>query len=249
MRGIDIHPSSCLGLLSPASELACVSLVFFTMFETPIHVIDFEGSRQSGVVEYGYVTLEHGELVDAQTRICAPVGTITDLDRVQHGISETRAAGEALFEAEWSLFAGLRETGPFCAHNAAVENGFLRAVWSCPRTSPNFSEIGETNASWGPWLDTLYIYRRIYPQLESHKLQDLVAIFELQPELDSRVATLCPVDRRHYHCALYDAVASALLLRRLADEPSLKDASLRWLFLQSAASAAARDAMGQQELL
>ena len=219
------------------------------MFDTPIHVIDFEGSRQSGIVEYGCVTLERGEIVDAQTRICAPVGTITDLDRSQHGISETRAASEAMFEAEWTLFADLRESGPFCAHNAAVEDGFLRAVWPCPRTSPNFSEPGETVASWGPWLDTLYMYRRIYPQLESHKLQGLVAVFELQSELDSRAATLCPVDRRHYHCALYDAVASALLLRRLADEPSLKDASLRWLFLQSTSSDAARAAMGQQELL
>ena len=63
------------------------------MFETPIHVIDFEGSRQSGVVEYGYVTLEQGVVVDSQTRVCAPVGTISDLDRVQHGISESRAAG------------------------------------------------------------------------------------------------------------------------------------------------------------
>jgi DNA polymerase-3 subunit epsilon len=219
------------------------------MFETPIHVIDFEGSRQSGVVEYGYVTLQHGEIIDAQTRICASVGTITDRDRGQHGISETRAAGEALFEAEWPLFAGLRASGPFCAHNAAVEDGFLRAVWSCPRTSPNFSELGETTASWGPWLDTLYIYRRIYPQLKNHKLQDLVTLFALQSELDAQAATLCPAERRHYHCALYDAIASALLLRRLADESTLKEASLRWLFLQSAASDAARDTMGQQELL
>jgi len=219
------------------------------MFDLPIHVIDFEGSRQSGVVEYGYVTLEHGEIVDSQTRICAPVGTITDIDRGQHGISEDRASREALFEAEWPLFARLRETGPFCAHNASVEDGFLRAVWSCPRTSPNFSEPDQTTASWAPWLDTLYIYRRVYPQLENHKLQALIILFDLQSALDAQAAIVCPAERRHYHCALYDALASALLLRRLADEPSLKDASLRWLFIQSAASGAARENMGQQELL
>ncbi len=219
------------------------------MFSTPIHVIDFEGSRQSGVVEYGYVTLEHGEIVDSQTRICAPIGTISDLDRGQHGISETLAAKEAPFTDEWSLFAGLRETGVFCAHNAAVEDGFLRAVWSCPRTSPDFSEPGQSTATWGPWLDTLYLYRRIYPQLESHKLQGLIVLFDLQAALDTQAAIVCPAERSHYHCALYDALASALLLRRLADETELKDVSLRWLFLQSAASDAARDAMGQQELL
>lgn len=219
------------------------------MFQTPIHVIDFEGSRQSGVVEYGYATVAHGDIVDAQTRICAPVGTISDVDRGQHGISEGRAAREAPFAAEWSLFAGLRESGPFCAHNASVEDGFLRAVWACPRTSPDFSEPGTSTATWGPWLDTLHLYRRIYPQLESHKLEGLVVLFDLQAKLDARGATLCPPERRHYHCALYDALASALLLCRLADEPTLGDASLRWLFLQSAASDAAREAMGQQELL
>jgi len=219
------------------------------MFDTPIHVIDFEGSRQSGVVEYGYVTLENGKIVDSQTRICAPVGTITDLDRGQHGISEDRASSEALFEAEWSLFARLRQSGAFCAHNASVEDGFLRAVWSYPRISPDFAEPGQTTATWAPWLDTLHIYRCVYPQLKTHKLQALIEIFDLQATLDAQAVAICPAERRYYHCALYDALASALLLRRLTEEPSLKDASLRWLFLQSAASAAARDAMGQQELL
>jgi DNA polymerase-3 subunit epsilon len=219
------------------------------MFDTPIHIIDFEGSRQSGVVEYGYVTLEGGEIVDSQTRICAPVGTITDLDREQHGISEDRASSEALFEEEWPLFARLRQSGAFCAHNASVEDGFLCAVWSCPRTSPDFAEPGQTTATWAPWIDTLHIYRRVYPQLENHKLQALIEIFGLQAALDAQAATTCPAERRHFHCALYDALASALLLRRLADEPTLKDASLRWLFLQSAGSVAAREAMEQQELL
>ncbi|TVP79568.1 MAG: hypothetical protein EA353_05895 [Puniceicoccaceae bacterium] len=53
----------------------------------------------------------------------------------------------------------------------------------------------------------------------------------------------------HVHCALYDALASALLLRRLGEEPELKGGTLRWLFLQSAASDAARERMGQQEFL
>ena len=69
------------------------------MFEFPIHVVDFEGSRQSGVVEYGCVTLEQGELGKSYTRICAPVGKISKLDRVQHGITESDAEQEAPFTA------------------------------------------------------------------------------------------------------------------------------------------------------
>lgn len=215
---------------------------------TPIHVIDFEGSRQSGIVEYGVVTL-HGDQIEATySRLCAPIGTISDRDRLQHGISEELASEHGRFDEEWALFSGLRETGPLCAHNVAVEDGLLRSVWPYPRNSPDFAEDGRLTASWGPWLDTLYLYRRIYPQMQSYKLEDLIAIFGLGEELAAQAALYCPGKRGRYHCALYDALASALLLKRLYAEPELGDLSLRWLIMNSAASSANRDAIGQQDL-
>jgi DNA polymerase-3 subunit epsilon len=218
------------------------------MFDVPIHVIDFEGSRQSGIVEYGVVTL-HGEGIEATySRLCAPIGTISDRDRIQHGISEEIAGAESSFIEEWNLFAGLRESGPLCAHNAAVEDGLLRSVWSYPRSSPDFSEDNRPIASWGPWLDTLYLYRRIYPQLESHKLEDLIGLFQLEVDLEAQAKLYCSAKRRRYHCALYDALASALLLLRLYEEPELKSMSLRWLLLNSASSEASRTSLGQQDL-
>lgn len=218
------------------------------MFTTPIHVVDFEGSRQSGIVEYGVVSLI-GDRIDAvQTRLCAPVGTISDQDRQQHGISEAAASAEPPFAEEWTYFAALREKGPFCAHNASVEDGFLRAVWSCPRNVPDFSEEGRRNPTWGPWMDTLYLYRRIYPNVASYKLADLIALFQLQARLDHIAGIHCPKGRQVYHSALYDALASALLLLRLHEEPELQAMSLRWLMLQSAPSTAARESMGQQNL-
>ncbi len=218
------------------------------MFSTPIHVIDFEGSRQSGVVEYGVVTL-HGTQVEATySRLCAPAGTISDRDRLQHGISEEVASKEPLFETDWKLFADLRESGPFCAHNVAVEDGLLRSVWSYPRSSPDFSEGDVLTASWGPWVDTLQLYRRIYPQLESHKLGDLIALFDLGSELEAQAALYCPEKRARYHCALFDALASALLLRRLYAEPELSELTLRWLIVNSASSTASRDGLEQQDL-
>ena len=87
------------------------------------HVIDFEGSRHSGVIEYGCVTLEKGELVKTCSRICAPVGTINKLDRIHHGIAQV-AVQKAPFTDEWSLFSGLRNRS-LCAHNSAVEDGFF----------------------------------------------------------------------------------------------------------------------------
>ena len=218
------------------------------MFSTPIHIIDFEGSRQSGVVEYGVVTLLGDRIEATYSRVCAPVGTISDRDRRLHGISEALAADEALFQTEWTLFSKFRRSGPLCAHNVAVEDGLLRSVWPYPRSSPDFADESQMTASWGPWIDTLQLYRRIYPQLESYKLGDLTALFDLEAELDVLAGLYCPDKRGRYHCALYDALASALLLKRLYKEPDLEAMSLRWLILNSASSAASHDALGQADL-
>lgn len=219
------------------------------MIETPIHVIDFEGSRQSGVVEYGIATVSRGRVTATYSRICAPVGTILDRDRDQHGISEEVACKEAFFEEEWELMLGLRKTGPFCAHNVSVESGLIQGVWPYPKRVPNFAESSLLEADWGPWLDTLQLYRRIYNGLDSYKLEDLIQLFELQAALDKQAKLLCPPRRQRYHCALYDALASAILLIRLLEERELESASLRWLMTQSAASAGKRQSMEQQELL
>jgi len=219
------------------------------MITTPIQVIDFEGSRQSGIVEYGVATLVDRSISATYSRICAPVGTISDLDRAQHGISEEVAKTAEPFDQEWSLFSRLREAGPFGAHNVSVEAGLIATVWPYPRKCPNFAEPGVEAADWGPWLDTLRLYRRIYPGMESYGLQALVVAFDLQEELDRQARLFCPARRQHYHCALYDAMASALLLARLFAEPELESASLRWLILQSAPSDSERESMGQQELL
>lgn len=219
------------------------------MFTTPVHIIDFEGSRQSGVVEYGIVTVVGQEITSTYTRICAPEGAIADVDRLQHGISEDRARGEALFSTEWPMISRLRSEGPFCAHNAVVESGLIQGVWARPKSSPNFAEPGAMVADWGPWLDTLYLYRRIYAGLESYRLQELVETFALQSVLDGKATAFCPKDRRKYHCALYDALASALLFARLFDETELKEATLPWLMMQSVSSESTRHSMEQQELL
>jgi DNA polymerase-3 subunit epsilon len=219
------------------------------MFQTPIHVIDFEGSRQSGVVEYGIATVSGARVTASYSRICGPVGTISDRDREQHGITEDLARDAEPFDVEWPLLSKLRRSGPFCAHNVSVESGLLRAVWPCPGQVPNFAEPGLMEADWGPWLDTLQLYRRIYGGLESYKLQALVEVFRLQEALDAQGRLLCPPGRQRYHCALYDALASALLLIRLIEEKELASVSLRWLITQSASSSSQRESMEQQELL
>lgn len=215
---------------------------------TPLHVMDFEGSRQSGVVEYGVVTVRAGAIEAVRTRLCEPTGTIGDLERAQHAISESATEGCPPFSEEWNFFSALREEGPLAAHNASVEDGLLRAVWPCPRVSPDFSGQGARIADWGPWVDTLYLYRNLHPGLESYSLTDLIDTFELREALERQAAVYCPEGRDRHHCALYDALASALLLLRLPAEHGRYSDSISWLIEQSAASARSLDSIRQQEL-
>ena len=94
----------------------------------------------------------------------------------------------------------LRLTGhPLCAHNVATEKKFLRAM------APMHL--------FGPWIDTLRIARKVWSGCPSYALGDLVVMLGLQQRVDE----LCP--GREAHDALYDAVASAMLLEHLFEQP------------------------------
>ncbi|HEY5654163.1 MAG TPA: 3'-5' exonuclease [Pontiella sp.] len=88
---------------------------------------------------------------------------------------------------------------PLCAHNVATEKKFSRAMAPMHR--------------FGPWIDTLKISRKVWPGCTSYALEDLVDLFGL----GSRINKLCP--NREAHDALYDAVASAMLLEYLLEQP------------------------------
>ena len=216
--------------------------------EQPIFFVDFEGSRASGVLEFGVATVLGGRVVDGVTRRCAATGRVRAEDVAVHGLSEASLAECAPFAEEWELFAGLRERGPLAAHYAGVENALLKGVWPYPRSSPDFARPGERVIEWGPWIDSARIYAQLYPQLESGKLQVLVATCGLQGELDLLAEKFCPPERRRYHAALYDALAGAVLLASLAREPAVAAMSVMQLLALSTLDGAKRDAITQREL-
>ena len=212
-----------------------------------VYFIDFEGSRASGVLEYGVVALHEGRIMDTTTRLCRAVGPVRPEDAAVHGLRESEVAGEAPFAAEWEYFTTLRERGPLAAHYAHVENALLKSVWPYPRNSPDFARPGGRLAEWGPWIDTGRLYGQLYRGLPSGKLEALVAACGLQVELDAAARTCCPAGRRRYHAALYDALAGALLLARLAVDPEVADKSMGWLLAMSTLNPEKRDALRQDE--
>jgi DNA polymerase III epsilon subunit-like protein len=93
-----------------------------------------------------------------------------------------------------------RLTGfPLCAHNVATEKKFTRAM------APMHQ--------FGPWIDTLKIARKVWPGCSSYALEDLLVMLDLKPGVDE----LC--SGREAHDALYDAVASAMVLQHLLEQP------------------------------
>lgn len=213
--------------------------------EQPIHFLDFEGSLISGVVEYGVVTVRVGEVEAAATRLCRPTGRLRAEDVAVHGLQRAELAVHEPLAADFDRFAAWRESGPFAAHFAGVENALLKSVWPYPRAVPDFARPERRQADWGPWIDTGALYRQIYPQLVSLKLAEVVAASGLQDEVDELAAKHCPPERRRYHAALYDALAGAVLLNALAHEPQVARLSVRQLLALSTLDGERRDQLRQ----
>ena len=216
--------------------------------EAPIHVIDFEGGLQCGIVEYGIVTIKGSSIESVATRFCQPKAPIPKNEWSIHKITTAEASLEMPFEEEWERFASIRESGPLAAHFASAENTMLKSVFPYPRKSPSWLDDGKSIVSWGPWLDTGTLYRNMRGAVDSLKLADLVCRYHLQPELDDLSAIHCPVGRQNYHCALYDAIASALLLIYYCKELSKYRLLLSEVIGRSQGSPAKRQKIEQREL-
>jgi len=216
--------------------------------ETPIHFIDFEGAQDCGVLEYGIATLLGGEVIATDTRLCRAMGRVRAADIAVHGIRSEDTGDAAPFAEEWEAFAAARARGPFAAHFAATENSLIRAVWPYARMSPDFARPGDTTAEWGPWIDTGRVIPGCLKGLRSARLEDLVGDCGVQVELDGLAARHCPPGRARFHAALYDAMASALLLVSLGRRAEFADMTLPWLFANSVMSSGARDSIQQDRL-
>jgi len=216
--------------------------------EQTIHFIDFEGSTVSGILEYGVVSLRDAQIIETATGMCRSTGRVRAEDVAVHGIEASAVANRDPFENEFERFVALRRTGPLAAHFAQAENTLIKSVWAYPPACPDWIRPDEEMHEWGPWIDTGKLYPELYSQLTSAKLADVVLAAGLQDQLDAAARLHCPADRCHYHAALYDALAGALLLVHLAQDRVVADQSLTWLLQMSTRDPDKRAAMTQDDL-
>jgi DNA polymerase-3 subunit epsilon len=198
-----------------------------------LYIIDFEGHRDYGVVEYGIVAYSRGAIKECHTRLCRAEQEIFPADVRLHGIRTKDTLAKSPFSDEREFFFNMRSQGLLGAHNAVVENNLIKRTWPHPPFSPSFGDKDETIAEWGPWIDTLCLYQYAYPTLESHKLGDLIRAFRLEALLEALAQRWCPPNRARWHCALYDALASALLLQWLLQQPGYSELGAEQLVAMS----------------
>lgn len=174
--------------------------------EPYICAIDFEGSLQTGILEYGIVGVSlENKIFFAQTKLCKNRCNISALETQCHGIDEQQVCNCDDFSSEIDLFLKHREKALFCAHNAAYENRLLTEY--CPVVLNALEQQGQ---GWGPWLDTYILYKNFLNK-NNCGLGELVQQQKLQEILSDLGRKFCPHHRNKFHCALYDAIACALL--------------------------------------
>jgi len=195
--------------------------------DVKIHVLDFEGTARSGIVEYGVATLLGGRIVSTATRLCSVREPIPLEESEVHGIFAEDVEGKAPIEADWIFFQHLRKTGLMGSHHAPAEIGMISSVWPFPGSVPDFSlESRPQINDWGPWVDTCKIAREWFPRERKHSLGFLIERFELSDRVEADAKKFCPKTRSRFHCALYDAIAAAHLLVNMCEHPAFSKSSI-----------------------
>ena len=153
-------------------------------------IIDFEGCLQGGIREIGIIETNDLEIAD----------TWDITIKEKHDVTNALLT---VFEEKPNYIV---------AHNAQIEKNLIREYLPYPK----FEERNGTNANWGPWLDTLTAYRTLYPSIKDYSLEHLTSTFIEIGELNALVKNLCEEKKGKAHFALYDAICTLMLVKRIA---------------------------------
>jgi hypothetical protein len=202
-----------------------------------IHVIDFEGNRNYGILEYALVTLKNSAITNVASAKCCQNPHQQTVHFMEHSrfIPQEK---DTNFKEYLPFFVKKRTEGLFCAHGASVEDRLLRQYCPTPGTitppperqivknwpKPQYPATATKpmeSISWGPWIDTYKIYRKYYPTLTCYEVASLIRHFGLEKKLEN-LATKYNFALT-FHRAPYDALATALLLQNFIGHFSIKD--------------------------
>lgn len=158
-------------------------------------IIDFEGSRKNGIQQASFIDIQDYKITN-HSEYLATDGIFSDWV-----VSST-----SLYQIDY-----------WVAHNANVEINLIKE--HTPYKLLSSSSIN--SLSWGPWIDTLYIYRKLYPDLQNLSLQNLSNEFLNESEICSLASQLCIRTGKRFHQSMFDCLITYLLLIRLSGSVDL----------------------------
>lgn len=182
--------------------------------DTRFAAIDFESAgaargRSDVPVQIGLATWSvaggHGGAFVSYLRADRP---ITWAARKVHGITSADLAGAPPLGELWPQVKLRLAGSAVVAHGKGTERRFLRAF---------------PGHGFGPWIDTLLLARSAWPLVPDHSLGHLCNHFGLT----ETIMELVP--ERAWHDALFDTVASLVLLRHLVETFALDARPLEML--------------------
>ena len=215
------------------------------MEDIPVYAIDFEGSFQTGILEYGIVGFTPREgIFFTETQLCKNKTAIPANETSCHGLCAENLASHEDFSRHLDTFLKLRQRAVFCAHNATFENRLLSNY--CPIVPGAYTVPQIPTCQWGPWLDTWFLYRK-YLKKQACTVEQLIQFCNLSEILSQLSGKFCPEGRRKFHCALFDALACALLFLNFIRSEEVIGKNLLYLLQQSSPKDLSED-LKQQKL-
>jgi DNA polymerase III epsilon subunit-like protein len=185
--------------------------------QTTITVIDFEGTGavkgypdepwQIGLIQVISGKVQPATISESLLRVGERPFNLYAPGR--HAELRPEMANAPTLQTVWPQLRPMLDGIPLTAHNAATENRYLSQAF--PLHPP------------GKWIDTLKLSRIAFPNIKSHKLEDLTDTLGLT----DRLIKIIP--GRTAHDALYDAAACALLLETIISLPGWENVTVEAL--------------------
>ncbi|MGJ8673404.1 3'-5' exonuclease [Rubritalea sp.] len=179
--------------------------------ETIFTAIDFESAgtapgKTDAPVQIGTCTWSLADgVTDSWISYIHTEQDITWSAQKVHGITHDDLRDAPKLMLLWPSIKRRLKNKAVVAHGHGTEKRFLHAF---------------PGHGFGPWIDTLQLSRAAWPELPSHSLGDLCKALDLEEKVTELVS------EKTWHDALYDAVASIILLEKIVSDFQLDDANI-----------------------
>ena len=178
---------------------------------TTFTAIDFESAgtasgKTDAPIQIGTTTWSINDgISDTWVSYIATDKPITWAAQKVHGISKDDLKNAPKFMQLWPDIKKRLADKAVVAHGHGTEKRFLKAF---------------PGHQFGPWIDTLQLSRAAFPELASHSLGSVCEELQLTEQIKAIV------EGKHWHDALFDAVASVILLKHIIKTFQLEQAPL-----------------------